>query len=439
MMRKLVLLLFVLALLPCVSAGFFWDSDTNSLVWEDDVPDENSSDENVSDTIVPDVNVVDLNTGPIRLKLSFEHQIIGDVQDSNSVGLIFSENADYAFEISIPDFTTFYMLDWEFNELRTYILDVVPQGWKPMLSLKNSSKIFRINNLLGDCDPDLFLLIANEDGARVEHLEVGEWITLSTVLETDYFLMVDVDELGVGSFSLDFEDFEISASLNFLAMPSKWEYFEGKAFVCEDSPDDRCLIIPGTGESWNIDKCLDSGSVLNSVLEDNPGIDICIQGAAAHNQWYRTTLEAKYAAEKAAKAVAVETGDVETADAVKANTAALKALDVSFNADKVLAEEGLNEVLFAVVVLACVVLGAFVFSRRALPMQPITHFGGKVKEKVLEVSKNVWKKEGKGEGKEGVEGSGEIERGGDIGPRGDRAKGGERVLSWSERRRRRRN
>jgi len=413
-----------LALLPClVSAGYYWDSDTNTLIW----------DGNVSDTNVLDVNVGDLNTGPIMLKLTFEHTVIGDVPDSNNVSLVFTQAGDYAFEIEIADLTSFYALDFVEKEVQTYISDVLPEGWNPMLTLKNTSKTFRVNNLIGDCDPDLFLLIKSDGVLRIEHLEVGEWITLSTVQESKYFLLVDADDFGTGSFSLDFEDFEISASINFLEMPSKWSWVEEKGFSCDDAPEDRCLIIPSTGESWNVDKCLDSSSELNVVLGDNPGIDICIQGSAAHQSWYKETLERKLKLEQEARVLAESKSDPELASKIGLLQGDISAMKSEQTTANLLADEGLNELLLALCVCAGVVLVAFVVSRKALPMQPITHFGNNLKEKILEVSENVRKKEGKGKG-EGSEGGEENEGGRVVGSTGNGAKGSGK--QWFQRGRR---
>ena len=59
--------------------------------------------------------VVDLNTGPIMLKISFEHNVIGEVTDFNELGLVFTGGADYAFDFDLPSLTSFYFLDFSEN------------------------------------------------------------------------------------------------------------------------------------------------------------------------------------------------------------------------------------------------------------------------------------------------------------------------------------
>lgn len=422
-MKLLVCLLF-LALLPALcSAGYYWNADTNSLVWEDDVPDVN-------------IPVVDLNTGPIMLKIQFEHTIIG-TGDLNAKGWFFDSSKDYAFNIEAPSLENFYVLDFKTNDVYVYE-GIAPIGWQTILSLTNNSANFRVNNLLGDCDGDLFILAKKETSLNITHLEVGEWNTLVSVGLTDFFLMFDADNFGICTFSLELDEIEIGVSVSFNEMPSYWAFVETKGFACEDNPEHRCLKIPGTGEDWDIDACLDPENEKNKIVGDVPGIELCIQGSLGYNVWYRETLERKLKVEQEARVLAESKSDPELATKIGELQADIAVIITGLASAAVSADEDSLQYLLAAIVFMTVLGGAFVFSKVSLPMQSITHIGNNIKNKLEEVRKNedVRKEEGRSEVKGGREG--------ERGKVGESTRSGTRIvteerLSWAERRRRRRS
>ena len=402
---KRFVLLFVFLLLP-----FGFSQDTNS------------------DANAVDVNqVVDLNTGPILLKITFEHTVIGSPADLNAKGWVFSEAKDFAFEADFVSLDRFYVLDFEENEMFVYEPGIVPEGWTPMLSMTNDSGTFRVNNLLGECDGSLFLLFKNEDDSDFSHLEVWEWVTIVADEPTNYYLMFDADQKGICTFSLDLDEVEIGVSVNFREIPSIFEWVEIEGVSCEDNPEHTCIVYPG-GESWDFTACLDKDSAVNKEAGVAPDAELCVKGRDAHAAWLLSKVIEQKATALADAAKFKDTGDPETAKAVRDNTIALDSLVESIASGGVSTDQALDEVLAAIAVVAFGILGIFVYSRYSLPFRPIT-FGKKVQEKFEEAKKNVQEKgeegRGGGSGSGGSEaGRGEREAGGSEGSQGRRELGG---------------
>jgi len=372
-MRKAFALLLLL-LLPVAAVATDANSDANAL-------DFNASDFNFA------------RVGPIQLVVDFNHQVVGGTGDNNVNDWFFEKSEDFAFTVDFPELDKFYVLD--FLDKKTYLYaGVVPVGWSPVIEA-NQPFSFKINNLFGDADPDLFFLIDDGVSLSIVHLDAGDDIVVVPQRQSRYFLLIDADDLGQASFSLDLGEIEVGVSVLFSTLPSQWAWVEEHGVSCEEEPSHTCIKYP-SGEVWDFSACMDKDSSLNADVGQSPGVETCIQGGAAHNSWLIETLarEKKRTEEELAKAV--ETGDPELALQVAALTRQIGEMSSGLVGLQAGSEESANELLLAGIAILAGIGVIFVYSKVSRPgFRAVTFLNEKIKEAKLNV-REKGKEDGKG-------------------------------------------